>query len=98
MLILAAPVSPQCEAGTPVAFDACLHHYFGESVIDDFACGVCKTKTTCSKRVRFVTFPQVLVTVLTREVYDDWVPKKLEIDLKLQEDPINFEVFAAQGL
>jgi hypothetical protein len=36
--------------------------------------------------------------VLTREVYDDWVPKKLEIDLKLQEDPINFEVFAAQGL
>jgi ubiquitin carboxyl-terminal hydrolase 5/13 len=97
MLILAAPVSPKCEPGTPVSFEACLQHYFGDSVIDDFACGVCQAKTTCTKRVRFVTFPQVLVTVLAREVYDDWVPKKLEVDLQLQEDPLNFEIFGASG-
>lgn len=36
--------------------------------------------------------------MLAREVYDDWVPKKLEIDLKLQEEPVDFERFRAAGL
>lgn len=35
---------------------------------------------------------------MAREVYDDWVPKKLEVDLKLDEEPINFERFKGLGL
>lgn len=83
MLILRAPVSAKVEAGTPVEFEDCLSHYFAESLISDFACGVCQKKTVCSRRVRFLTYPTVLVAVLAREVYDDWVPKKLEIDLRM---------------
>ena len=82
-MILAPPVSAKCEPGTPVDFEECLNHYFGESSIEDFACPVCNQRTVCSKRNRFVTFPQTLVIVLAREVYDEWVPKKLDIDLKL---------------
>jgi uncharacterized UBP type Zn finger protein len=74
-------------------------HYFGDSTVDDFACQICNSRTTCSKRVRFVTFPQTLVAVLVREVVcNDWVARKLEIDLKLTEEPIDFERFKADGL
>lgn len=57
MLIFAAPVSSKVEKDHPVSFDTCLEALFGDSVIDDFACGVCQKKTTCTKRVRFVTYP-----------------------------------------
>lgn len=80
-MIFAAPVGAKCPPGHPVEFESCLEHYFADSLIDDFACSVCKAKTQCTKRVRFVTYPTVLVAVLAREVYDDWVPKKLEVDL-----------------
>lgn len=98
MLIVRAPVSAKCEPGTPVEFEDCLQHYFAESFIEDFACGVCNKKTVCSRIVRFATYPTVLVAVLAREVYDDWVPKKLEIDLKMTEGPIDFERFKATGI
>jgi hypothetical protein len=39
------------------------------------------------------------VAVLVREVVcNDWVARKLEIDLKLTEEPIDFERFKADGL
>ena len=98
MLIIAAPVDSKVPKDHPVEFEACLQSYFGDSLIDDFACGVCNKKTTCTKRVRFVTYPTVLVTVLAREVYDDWVPRKLEIDLRMEESTIDFERFKAAGI
>lgn len=98
MLIFAAPVSSKVQKDHPVEFEDCLQALFAESVIDDFACGVCLKKTTCTRRVRFVSYPTVLCAVLAREVYDDWVPKKLEVDLKVSEDTIDFERFKAGGL
>jgi ubiquitin carboxyl-terminal hydrolase 5/13 len=98
MMIFTAPVGSKTPAGTPVEFEACLANYFADSLIDDFACSVCQQKTACTKRVRFVTFPTVLIAVLAREVYDDWVPKKLEIDLKMTEGPIDFERFKSTGI
>lgn len=74
-------MSSKAEKGTPVEFEACLQRFFGDEFIDDFFCATCQKKTTCSKRQRINEFPKMLMVTLTRQVYDDWVPKKLEIEL-----------------
>ena len=81
-LLLTIPVPSSTEKGTPVGLDACLESTFAESLIEDFACNVCNKKTTVSDRKRFITFPRNLAICLKRIVFDEWVPKKLEIELQ----------------
>jgi uncharacterized UBP type Zn finger protein len=46
------------------------------------------------QQYRFIKFPKSLCIVLSRFVYDDWVPKKLEIELQMPEGaPIDFEKY-----
>ena len=66
--------------------EACLQRFFGDEFIDDFFCGTCQKKTTCSKRQRINQYPKFLMMTLTRQVYDEWVPKKLEIELQVPAD------------
>ena len=40
-----------------------------------------------------MTFPKALSVVLGRFVFDDWVPKKLEIELQVPDDAIDFEKY-----
>ena len=40
-----------------------------------------------------MTYPKSLVVVLQRFVFDDWVPKKLEVELQVPESDINFEIW-----
>lgn len=41
-----------------------------------------------------MTYPTSLCVVLTRQVYDNWVPKKLDIELTMPEDEeINLEPY-----
>jgi ubiquitin C-terminal hydrolase len=84
-MIVSAGVSSTVEKDTPIEFEDCLTRYFAESLIEDFACPVCNERTTCSKQVRLVTYPTTLAVVLAREVIDEdsWVPKKIEVDLKM---------------
>jgi len=79
---LRAPVDSSIEKGTPVDLNACLESVFADTIVDDFACPVCNEKTTCTVTKRFVTYPKQLTVVLKREVFDGWVPKKLEYELK----------------
>jgi uncharacterized UBP type Zn finger protein len=63
-------------------------------MIPDFFCSQCNAKTICAKTQRFNSYPKVLVVVLQRFVYDQWVPKKLEIDLQVPQDvAIDFEKY-----
>jgi len=41
------------------------------------------------ERKRFVTYPRTLVVCLKRIVFDEWVPKKLEIELQMDVDGIH---------
>lgn len=57
-------------------------------------CPVCAKATTYSQRYRFLTYPKVLGIVIQRFVYDDWVPKKLEVELQVPikaEDALDLE-------
>mmetsp|Transcript_9820 Transcript_9820/g.13417 ORF Transcript_9820/g.13417 Transcript_9820/m.13417 type:complete len:126 (-) Transcript_9820:817-1194(-) len=81
-LMLHIPVASNAEAGTPVTLEACLEATFADSVIEDFACPCCNKKTTVIDRKRFLSFPRNLAMCLKRIVFDDWVPKKLEVALQ----------------
>lgn len=92
------PVAPNCEKGTPVDFDKCLETFLADNVVDDLMCNTCGSKQTFIERKRFITFPTCLVVVLFREVMDNWVPKKLEVELQMPgalegNVPINFKAF-----
>lgn len=80
------PVASNTEAGTPVSLDACLEATFSDSVIEDFSCPSCNAKTNVTDRKRFITYPQNLAVCLKRIVFDDWVPKKLEVTLQADRE------------
>jgi ubiquitin carboxyl-terminal hydrolase 5/13 len=82
-LALIAPVDSKVEKGTEVGLDACLERYFADHEIDGVNCPVCAKATTYTQRYRFIRYPKCLCIVLQRFVYDDWVPKKLEIELQV---------------
>lgn len=82
-LALIAPVASSVEKGTEVELTACLERFFAEHEIDGVNCPVCAKATTYTQRYRFLRYPKVLCCVLQRFVYDDWVPKKLEVELQV---------------
>ncbi len=87
-----APVASSVEKGTAVDLEACLQRFFSDEHIPDFNCAVCSKRTVCIKRTRLNTFPKVLMVILQRFVYDNWVPKKLEVELQVPLDhPQDFE-------
>jgi len=93
-----APVDPKCEKGTPVALNDCLAGYFGEQLLEGVRCDSCAKPTNFTSRLRFITYPKTLVVVLQRFVHDDYVPKKLEVELQMPhgenyDEPIDFETF-----
>ena len=85
-MLLTIPVASSVEAGTPVALNDCLEATFADSVIEDFACPCCNKKTNVIDRKRFVSFPRNLSLCMKRIVFDDWVPKKLEVEIQLDND------------
>ena len=93
-LLLTIPVPSNTEKGTPVQLNDCLEASFVDSTIDDFACSHCNAKTTVTDRKRFISFPNNLAICLKRIVFDEWVPKKLEIELQTDsEAPIDLSRF-----
>lgn len=92
MLNIQAPIDSKCEKGTPVELSACLEKFFGDSLIDDVFCASCQKKTQFSQRYRFISYPKTLCMQLQRFVFDEWVPKKLEIELQCNEK-VDLEVF-----
>ena len=90
ILSLIAPVDSKVEKGTEVPIDACLENFFAEHDIDGVNCPCCQKACTWKQRYRFLKYPKALCVVLQRFVYDDWVPKKLEIELQvpLKDDEV----------
>jgi len=79
--------------GVKVKIEKCLNKFFEDSYIEDVACNTCDIKTKMMVRQRFITFPKVLCIVLQRFVFENWVPKKLCIELEVphgDEEAIDF--------
>ena len=84
VLLLTIPVPSNTEKGTPVQLNDCLEATFTDSIIEEFACPFCNAKTNVSDRKRFISYPRNLAVCLKRIVFDEWVPKKLEIELQTE--------------
>jgi len=80
-----ADVDPKCEKGTEVELQPCFDRFFADHDLDDVFCDCCQKKTKFTQRLRFASYPKVLCLVLQRFVFDNWVPKKLEIDFKVPD-------------
>ena len=84
-LNLIAPVDSKVEKGTEVDFGICVDNYFSEHTIEDVQCSQCDKRCNFNSRFRFLKFPRTLCVVLQRFVFDEWVPKKLEIELQVPD-------------
>ena len=63
-------------------------------MVPGFECGTCKKKIVCIKRKRMNIFPKLLVINMFVFLFDNWVPKKLDIDLHIPlHSPLDFERF-----
>eukprot|EP00127_Corallochytrium_limacisporum_P007370 Clim_evm7s249 gene=Clim_evmTU7s249 len=56
-----------------------------EDVIDGFQCPRCEEATKALRSERFHTSPSVLAIQARRFVFEDWVPKKLDVDVVAPE-------------
>jgi ubiquitin carboxyl-terminal hydrolase 5/13 len=64
-------------------------------------CSSCKKETTFKEKKSFLKFPKMLCVVLNRFVTDNWVPRKLEVDLDIPQGkegdlPLDFDYFKSK--
>lgn len=100
ILQLRAPVAGNVEKGTEVNISDCFENFFAEGLIEGVECAGCGTKSNYTRRQRFLTYPKVLCICLQRFVHDDWVPKKLEIELQVPNGDnanVDCEVYRSAG-
>ena len=67
------------------------------SSIDGWQCPRCRRATTAFSSPSFLTFPDHLLIVVRRFLFDSWVPSKLDAQVKLQPS-IDLEDWRGQGL
>eukprot|EP00741_Cyanophora_paradoxa_P017291 tig00020961_g16701.t1 len=73
-------------AGATVPFEACVAGWAAEEAVEGFQCPACSpARTVALKSQRFETFPETLVCHMRRFVYDNWVPKKLDVSVTVPE-------------
>ncbi|KAL7749797.1 ubiquitin C-terminal hydrolase Ubp14 [Sorochytrium milnesiophthora] len=72
------------KASVSVNIRDCFDYVFAEEVID-FDCPQCNKKVQATKSSGFETYPQVLALAVQRFTYDNWVPKKTGILVRIED-------------
>jgi uncharacterized UBP type Zn finger protein len=81
-LNLNVPIDPKtAEKDTKVEFSECLKSFFEPRIQDQVHCPQCKEKRDFLRTPRLLSCPRHLPIVLRRFTFEDWVPKKLEVDI-----------------
>jgi len=83
------------EFQSKVPITACIDSFISDEVIE-FHCSHCNKKTDAIKNYRFSSFPSNLVIHTRRFVFEDWVPRKLAIQLEVP-DILNLERTRGHG-
>jgi ubiquitin carboxyl-terminal hydrolase 5/13 len=63
----------------------------------DFTCERCKKRTHAVKTNRIAQFPEVLVLQARRQVFDEWLPRKVAVKLDVPQQ-IDLEQLRARGI
>eukprot|EP00743_Colponemidia_sp_Colp-15_P001664 GILK01001820.1.p1 GENE.GILK01001820.1~~GILK01001820.1.p1 ORF type:complete len:787 (-),score=161.23 GILK01001820.1:112-2472(-) len=75
-----AAKTEQVVAAAPVPLSVCFDQFGSEEVVD-YNCTHCRMPTKALKSFRFSSFPDMLVLQIQRFVYDQWVPRKLDLKI-----------------
>ncbi|KAI7858439.1 hypothetical protein BDC45DRAFT_498365 [Circinella umbellata] len=81
----------------PVDFYECMDTFVAEESVEGYNCPSCSEKTTAHKSSKFGTFPKVLVVHARRFAFIDWVPRKLNVEIKFPEGKLNFDNYLGCG-
>jgi len=74
-----------------------LNKFAEDEFIPDFLCPSCNSKTIAKKNNRFATFPSTLAIMARRFVFDDWVPRKLAVQMDVPFE-IDLDFLRGKGL
>ncbi|CDH49949.1 ubiquitin carboxyl-terminal hydrolase 14 [Lichtheimia corymbifera JMRC:FSU:9682] len=81
----------------PVEIYECLDLFIADEAVEGYNCPSCNEKTTAHKSVKFKTFPEMLVLHARRFAFVDWVPRKLNIEIKFPDGPLQLDKYMSQG-
>ena len=90
------PADKELEKEAVVDFSKILDNFFFDEMLNAH-CNYCDNTTLCSKRSRMLNYPAVLVACVQRFVFDDWVPRKLNVKIAVPEEGNNLEAFRGYG-
>ncbi|KAJ3005839.1 UNVERIFIED_CONTAM: hypothetical protein HDU68_004382 [Siphonaria sp. JEL0065] len=94
-LQLPVPAKEGDDKDVTVSFDACLGQLFGDDV-REFNCPKCQKKTALTSSTRFSSFPEILVTPMSRFIQgSDYVMKKLNVNISA---PLYLDLSAYKSL
>jgi ubiquitin carboxyl-terminal hydrolase 5/13 len=81
-----------------VPFQACLHKFIADEMVEDFYSSALRRKAVASKAVRMRTFPPYLAVQMRRYfVGPDWTPKKLDVLVQVPET-LSLEALRGKGM
>jgi len=72
------------ESKSKVHLTSCLEAFTADEELE-FFCPSCNAKTTATKNYRMGDFPSVLMMQMRKFVFEDWVPRKLGIQLDVPQ-------------
>jgi len=68
-----------------VTMEACMNQFTAEELIGEFFCPHCQQKTCAVKSYQFENFPSVFAINVKRFVFDEWIPRKLGIQIQVPD-------------
>ncbi|KAH9817150.1 hypothetical protein DFH28DRAFT_1081391 [Melampsora americana] len=80
----------------PVTLEDCLKSFMASDSVD-YTCPKCQIKTTAITSSRLGSFPKYLIVHARRFEVVNWVPRKLEVPLIIQEEKVDLEPYLGQG-
>ncbi|KAL1934665.1 hypothetical protein VTP01DRAFT_6847 [Rhizomucor pusillus] len=80
-----------------VDFYECLDLFVQEEAIEGYHCPSCNESTVAYKSTKFHTFPQILTVHARRFAFIDWVPRKLNVEIKFPEGPMHLAKYMGKG-
>ncbi|KAG0141602.1 hypothetical protein CROQUDRAFT_110388 [Cronartium quercuum f. sp. fusiforme G11] len=81
----------------PITLARCLENFTTTTSVD-YTCTECQVKTTALTSTRLASFPRYLLVHARRFEVVNWVPKKLEVPLVIEDQQIDLEPYLGCGL
>ncbi|ORX99167.1 ubiquitinyl hydrolase [Basidiobolus meristosporus CBS 931.73] len=81
----------------PVTLDECLNSFVTENHVPDYNCPNCQEKTSASTCNKFSTFPDVLIVNIRRFEYENWVPKKINVPVVVNQEETSLDGYKSLG-